>query len=71
MRYLLSSGHISEESLGLYACGDLHSSRVPVVERHLAECHVCRAQLEEIRMLITALKAYGQPVRSRPAVFCG
>jgi anti-sigma factor RsiW len=68
MRYLLQSGHISEESLGLHACGDLHSSRVAVVERHLAGCHACRSQLEEIQMLIMALKAYAHPVPPRLSV---
>jgi anti-sigma factor RsiW len=61
MRYLLQSGHVSEESLGLYTVGDLPESRVAGVEQHLHACSQCRKRLEGMKILIAALRMAAGP----------
>lgn len=49
------ANHVSEW-LGAYHDGELHGARLRQVERHLAECTACRAELDEIQSISNLLQ---------------
>jgi anti-sigma factor RsiW len=46
-----------QEYLGAYLDGELHGWRLQQVEKHLAECQACDAELAELRSLSASLQA--------------
>jgi anti-sigma-K factor RskA len=54
------------EALGAYALGALPDSEAARVERHLSECHECRAELDWLRGGVEVLPASVPPVEPPP-----
>jgi len=54
MREFSKTGHVSEESLDLYAAGDLREPGQ--VERHLAACDQCQRRYKDAEELIVLLR---------------
>ena len=54
MRLFSKSGHVCDESLDLYAAGDLREPRP--VEQHLEACDQCRSRYKDAEELILLLK---------------
>ena len=54
------------EALGGYALGALSDTEAARVERHLAECHDCRAELDWLRGGVEVLPASVPPVEPPP-----
>ncbi len=48
------------EQLAAYACGELPERAAEKVRRHLDQCPVCRARVEEIRRSLEALRGLGE-----------
>ncbi len=53
--------HISEEWLAAYYDHELQGSRLNQVETHLAQCEVCRSQLDELNELSNILQWVPEP----------
>ena len=62
------SPHVSE-LLAAYHDGELSLKRQQQVESHLQDCPACRAELEELEGLTSALKAYIVPDSTPPERF--
>lgn len=54
------------EALGAYALGALSDTEAARVERHLSECHECRAELDWLRGGVEVLPASVAPVEPPP-----
>jgi anti-sigma-K factor RskA len=54
------------EALGAYALGALSNTEAARVERHLSECHECRAELDWLRGGVEVLPASVPPVEPPP-----
>jgi anti-sigma factor RsiW len=62
------SNHVTEW-LNAYQDGELHGSRLHLVEEHLAECQVCRDEWESLESLSGLLRGVPRPEFSPPERF--
>ena len=53
--------HISEEWLAAYYDHELRGSRLNQVETHLAQCEICRSQLDDLNVLSDILRIVPEP----------
>lgn len=66
MSIFTRSRHLDQGALGLYALGDLATYQATTVERHLASCSHCRADLRGMEELVVALRILNTTVTQRP-----
>ena len=59
---------IHEESVGAYLLGALDEAETRNIEGHLAECHVCRDEVERLRPAVNALPRSVTPMPAPPAL---
>lgn len=57
----MTTSHRIERSLSAYLDGELPPEEVAEVERHLAECPSCRAELDDLRATVRILKLARTP----------
>ena len=56
MKVFTKTGHITEESLSLYAVRDLPLSAGARIEQHLTTCHLCRKTGSEVDEIVRLLR---------------
>ena len=62
----MSSDHVGEKSVA-YCAGELSDAERRSIETHLSQCAECRADIEHVRLAITALAKWGpSPTVPRP-----
>jgi anti-sigma factor RsiW len=66
---MTESMHIDTETLSAFADGELQAVASSRVERHLADCDRCVAQLARVRSLVVAAKALPRDVAPPPEVW--
>jgi len=67
----MTTEHMDIETLSAFADGDLNAVQALRVERHIAGCDDCRADLERLRVLVASAGALPREVSPPPEVWAG